>query len=192
MKKVLIFLVSLSFFACEKEYIYPSDGYPIPKKDTTNQPTINPWGKFIVIDGKMYITNHETGEKTVFSHFDTNKNTSSLRWGGSYFEIEELEINKTTYSFYRPKSTPGYGNFILNNDTSKHYEVWWTLRNSSIIEDPIHPQSLLGGSSRPFQGYTLNYTDSLITMYIQEVEGSIGGYNCNYYTILTLKKIQSW
>jgi hypothetical protein len=56
MKKVLIFLISLSFFACEKEYIYLSDGYQIPKKDTNNQPTINSLGKFNVIGGYNYYT----------------------------------------------------------------------------------------------------------------------------------------
>lgn len=189
MIRVLFLFILLSFFGCEKEYIYPSDGYPI-YRDTINQPKINPWGEFLVIGGKMYITNHETGERVVYSHFSDNKIKSSLRWGGSMYEIEEIEVGRTTYSFYRPRGI--YGDFVHNNDTSKHYAVKWSKYYSSIVEDPTHSQYLLGGSARPFQGYTLNYNDSLITMYILEGETSIGGYNCNFYNILTLKKIKSW
>ncbi len=191
-KKALFLFVCVSLIACEKEIIYPSDQYPIPKKDTTQHPLIDAWGEFLVIDGKMYITNNENGERTVFNHFDINKNISSLRWGGSMFEIEDIEKDKTTYSFYRPKPNSNYGNFVLNGDTSKNYEVYWTANNSTIIEDPFDPDYLLGGSARPFKGSTLSYKDSLITMWIQEVETSISGYNCRYYTILTLKKIKSW
>ena len=63
---------------------------------------------------------------------------------------------------------------------------------STIIEDPTHGQQNMGGSGRPFSGITLDYTNQLIGITIQEMEGSINGYNCRYFTELTLKKTQSW
>jgi hypothetical protein len=50
----------------------------------------------------------------------------------------------------------------------------------------------MGGSARPFSGQTISYEDSTVAMQIQEVEGSIDGYNCRYWTQLTLKKVKSW
>ena len=118
MKKVLFLLLAITLFSCEKEFIYPSDQYPIPKKDTIERPTLDAWGEFVITDGKMYIINHESGERFVFSHFGDNKTTSSLRWGGSLFDIEEIEQNKTTYAFYRPKKNSIYGDFVLNGDSN--------------------------------------------------------------------------
>jgi hypothetical protein len=63
---------------------------------------------------------------------------------------------------------------------------------TTIVEDPTHGQSNMGGSARPFFGYTISKKDSLIAISIGEMEGSINGYNCHYRTELTLKKIESW
>lgn len=186
----LVFCITL--FACKKEIIYPSEQYPIKKVDSVSEPNITVWGEFRIIDAKMYMINHETGERQVYNHFGPNKNYSSLRWGGSYFPIEDIVKDSTTYSFYKPFKIPGYGDFVLNGDTSKHYAVYYSGLNKSIVEDPIHSQQLIGGSARPYRGWTMSYKDSLIGIRIQEVEGSIDGYNCNYWTELTLKKIRTW
>jgi hypothetical protein len=53
-------------------------------------------------------------------------------------------------------------------------------------------QQLLGGSARPFSGQLLNYDEKTVVVQIQEMEGSIDGYNCRYWTQLTLKKVQEW
>lgn len=191
--KILSIIVFVLFLgSCQKELIYPSDEYPIKKTSNVIKPSITIWGEFIVIDAIMYVENHETHEKFVFNHFSSDKSHSSLRWGGSIFNIEEIVKDSTTYSFYRPIGFPGYGKFILNNDTSQHYAVYYVGDNKSIIEDPIRPQSLIGGSSRPFSGQTDIYKDSIIAIQIQETEGSINGYNCKYWTQLKLKKIKSW
>jgi len=189
MYKILFLFLITILASCEKQS-YPSDDYP------SNIPTYKPitglsmWGEFIVIDGLMYVDNHETGKQTVYKHFDIGKDKSSLRWGGSTFEIEDIIQNKTTYSFYKPIGNSKYGKFVLNGDTSKHYAVFYMGENKSIIEDPVQPQMLLSGSSRPFSGQRLN--DNTIVLQIQEMEGSINGENCHYWTQLTLKKLRSW
>ena len=199
-KLFIVATIALSLTSCEKEYIYPSDGYPKGKpesyylweNDTTKK--ISLWGKFLIIDAVMYVDNHETGQKIKYNHFGPNKDTSSLRWGGPMFEFEKIQKNHTTYSFYSPLNFPGTGKFVLNDDTTKHYGVSIMGWNKAIVEDPVYgmSQQLLGGSSRPFSGQILNYYDKTVVMQIQEMEGSINGYNCRYWTQLTLKKIEEW
>ena len=192
MKNLYLILLVLFLGSCEKEIIYPSDQYPINKTNKKLGKTIDYWGEFIIIDAVMYIENKETQEKFVFNHFGPNKTHSSLRWGGSLFEIEEIIKDSTTYSFWKPFKFPGYGKFVFNGDTSKHYAVNYIGFNNSIIEDPVRPQSLLAGSARPFSGQTINYDEKTVAIQIQEMEGSIDGYNCRYWTQLTLRKVKSW
>lgn len=195
MKNIIyIIFISLTIYSCKKEYPYPSKDYEYLISDETTGNNITQWGKFLLTDAVMFVKNHETGEKFKFNHFGDSKTKSSLRWGGSLFEFESIYKDSTTFSFYRPKNFPGYGNFILNGDTSKHYAVYYFNQNKTIVEDPIYGQTkqLLGGSSRPFSGQILNYEDKTIVMQIQEVEGSIDGYNCKYWTQLTFKKIEEW
>lgn len=195
--KFFIFaIIALSLVSCKKEYPYPSDGYdvkPVGEYIDTGK-RITQWGKFLVIDAVMFVENHETNEKKMYHHFGPNKNVSSLRWGGSMFDIETIVKDSTTYSFYRPNSFPGYGKFVLNGDTSKHYAVYYFNQNKAIVEDPVYgmTQQLLGGGSRPFSGQLLNYDEKTVVVQIQEMESSINGYNCRYWTQLTLKKIQEW
>jgi hypothetical protein len=192
MNNKLVLLISLiGLFSCKKPYVYPSDTYPVPKQEEPKK-AISIWGKFVIIDAVMYVDNHETGEKKVYSHFGPNKTTSSLRWGGSIYEIEEIKKDTTSYSFWPPINTTGYGKFVLNDDTSRHYAVYYVGTSKCIVEDPVRGQSLMGGSARPFSGQTISYKDSTVAMQIQEVEGSIDGYNCRYWTQLTLKKVKSW
>jgi hypothetical protein len=84
------------------------------------------------------------------------------------------------------------GKFMLNGDSTKFYMVNYMGPYTSIIEDPTHGQQNLGGSSRPFSGQTISKSENTIAIQIQEMEGSINGYNCHYWTQLKLKKIESW
>ena len=194
MKKFLfIIALFLTLVSCKKEYPYPSEGYGvIPTVLDTTKITL--WCKFLIIDAVMFVDNHETGQKTMYHHFDSTKTVSSLRWGGSMFDIETIIKDSTTYSFYRPLNFPGYGKFVLNGDTTKHYAVYYMNQYKKIVEDPIYgmTEQLMGGSARPFSGQILNYEEKTIVMQIQETEGSINGYNCRYWTQLTLKKIEEW
>lgn len=189
-------VIVLSLASCEKDYLYPINGKnvkPVSEYVDTGK-TITQWGKFLVIDGVMFVHNLETNEKKMYHHFDSNKKQSSLRWGGSMFDIENIYKDSTTYSFWRPSSFPGYGKFVLNGDTTKHYAVYYCGFNKAIVEDPVYgmTQQLLGGSSRPFSGQLLNYDEKTVVIQIQEAYNSIDGYNCRYWSQLTLKKIEEW
>ncbi len=194
--KILIQAIIICFLSivisCKKKVVYPTDQLPanVPTKDTT--PTVDSWGKFVIIDATMWVENKETGVKTRYNHFNTTKSRSSHRWGGGMFDIETIIKDTTTYSFWKPINFPGIGKFVLNDDTTKYYGVNYIGMYSTIIEDPTHGQQNMGGSGRPFSGITLDYTNQLIGITIQEMEGSINGYNCRYFTELTLKKTQSW
>lgn len=193
-KTFVLFAVLLSLVSCRKEVIYPTDQLPSNVPSVNSSPRVSAWGKFLITDAKLYVEDHETGIKTVYNHFGPNKDTSSLRWGGSEFDIETIIRNQTTYSFWKPAGSTGtgYGDFVLNGDTSKHYAVYYIGSNTTIVEDPVNPQELLGGSSRPFSGQTISYADSTVAIEIEEMEGSINGHNCHYWTQLTLQKIESW
>lgn len=195
-KTALYFILSITIFvsSCKKEVIYPSDELTAQAQvpNLNNGGCINRWGKFVIVGATMWVENHETGEKKTYNHFSANKSRSSLRWGGSLFDIENIIKDTTTYSFYKPFSYPGFGRFVLNDDTTKFYVVNYVGMYSTIMDDPTHGQSNIGGSSRPFSGITVDYNNNLIGITIQEVEGSIDGYNCRYFTELTLRKIESF
>jgi len=194
MKNYKLFVIGLCLllFSCRKKEIYPTEQLPSNVPSINETKSINSWGKFLIIDAVMYVQNNETNEKFVFNHFGPNKDTSSLRWGGSLFEIENIVKNKTTYSFWSPSSYPGIGLFVLNGDTSKHYVVQYNGPSRSIIENPFYNEQLIGGSARPFSGQTIDYDNKIIAIQIEEVEASINGSNCKYWTQLTLKKIEEW
>jgi len=188
---LLVLSIALSVVSCKKEIIYPTDELPavVPVgPDTTN--TVSIWGEFVITDAVMYVDNHETGQKTKYQHFSPTKSTSSLRMDGSMFDIENIEQNVTTYAFYRPLN--GTGNFVLNGDTTKLYAVRYSGNNKTIIEHPTAFTQLMGGSSRPFSGWTTDLANKVIVIHIQEMEGSMNGYNVHYFTELTLKKVKSW
>lgn len=123
MKKIrqnfIFIMVVLLFVSCKKEMIYPSDTYNIDFSTPTSGPTISLWGEFKVISAVMYIDNHETGEKLIFNHFDSTKLVSSMRWGGSLYDIETIIKDSTTYSFYKPIGLSKYGRFVLNGRHNK-------------------------------------------------------------------------
>ena len=182
--------------SCQPEPISPTDTYPAGLGSMTpvnSGPSVSMWGRFKLISGVMYVDNHETGERLVFNHFNPTKHVSSLRWGGSMFDIENIEENVTTYSFYQPTSYPGYGKFILNDNPTNRYAVYFVGSNKTIVEDPIYNGTvLMGGSARPFSGQTVDYANGIIRIQIQEMEGSINGYNCHYWSELTFQKVAAW
>jgi hypothetical protein len=190
-----LFIATLLLFSsCQEEYPLPSNDYPVLASNNATQPGVSMWGKFKLVSAVMYVVNNETNQKTVYNHFGPNKTVSSLRWGGSIYDIETIIKDSTTFSFYQPMSYPGYGKFVLNGDTTKHYAVYYVGMNKSIVEDPINgmTQQMMGGSARPFSGQTIDYATGMIRIQIQEVQGSIDGYNCRYWSELTFKKIESW
>ena len=171
-----IILISLILFSCKKKEI-----------------NLRPWGKWILRDAVMYVT-YDNGVKEKWAHFSDSKKVSSLRFDGEIlFDIERIEKDVTTWAFYRPVSSNGAGDFVLNDDQSKNYLVQYYGDNMSIIEsDELPLQSNLGGSSRPLIGNTIDSKKKIITMKVQTVVGSINGKNCEYYTQLTMQRIEEF
>lgn len=194
LKFLLVGLITVIFVSsCKKETIYPTDQLPkvIPTGVDTSL-TVNPWGEFLITNAVMYVDDKQTGQHFVYNHFDIGKDTSSLRWGGPQFDIEVIIKNRTTYSFWEPNAN-GSGKFELNGDSTKFYQVQYNGMNKSIIEDPTHGQSNLGGSARPFSGQTISKSEGIIAIQIQETEDvDNNGHAIHYWTQLTLKKIKSW
>ncbi len=192
--KFLLVLVTLTvtLVSCKKAPLYPTNQLPanIPKIDTASM--VGGWGQFVIVDAVMYVENKETGAKTKYQHFSPTKSRSSLRWDGSQFDIENIIKDTTTYSFWKPLNFPGIGKFVLNDDTTHYYGVQYTGMYRTIVEDPTHGQQNIGGSARPFSGQTISVASQTIAIEIEEMEGSINGYNCRYWTQLTLRKIKSW
>lgn len=185
MKHIIVILILSMFISCKKET--PAVVTPVTK----DVRQLSLWGEFVVLDAQLYLDNHETGAKLVYNHFSSSKNVSSLRYDGSVFEIENIMKDVTVYSFYRPQ-TGNISTFLLNRDSSKVYGLNVTSSFSSIIENPTSGQQLMGGSSRPFSGWTIDYDNKIVILHIEEVEASVGGYNCRYFTELRLRKIKEF
>lgn len=188
---LIVLSIAILTVSCRKQEVYPTS--QLPSNVPTNSipaNSVSMWGEFVVTDAIMYVDNHETGEKTVYNHFDSGKSVSSLRIDGPMFDIEKIEKNVTTYAFYQPINS--IGRFILNGDSTKLYDIKYSGSNKTIIEDPTSGIQLIGGSARPFNGWTTDYANGIIVIHIEELEGSLNGYNVHYYTELTLKKTKSW
>jgi len=193
MKNIILFLsICVMLFSCQKEIIYPTDQLPSNTPTIDSSSGLSSWGKFLITDAVMYVTNSETGVKTVYEHFGLNKDSSSLILGGSSIEIETIVKNQTTYSFWKPINFPGNGKFKLNSDSTKFYEVNYIGSYRTIIEDATHNQSNLGGSSKSYNISIVDLQTKTVKIEIGENNGSISGYNCSYFTVLTLVKIEEW
>lgn len=190
--KNLIYLLAVSLVlitsSCQKENIQPT----VQPEQSIQE--IRLYGKWLLVGGSMYMTNLETGQKTKYDHFGPNKTISSLDYNGSDIELETIEVNVTTWSFYQPPAVPGYGEFVLNGDMQTPYGFYVTKNNWTIME---HPQSTasnmqMGGSSRPISSEICNYSDSTAYFYVQEGYTSINGQNYSYISELKFRKIESW
>lgn len=187
-KWFLIVLGLIGLVSCEKEPIYPTDELPANIPSTAAFEGISMWGEFIVIDAVMYARNTLTDQKIKYRHFDIDKDTSSLRYGGPTREIEILIKNKTSYSFYKPIGSSPYGDFVLNNDSTKFYDVYYIGPYKTIVDDYNNSQGLINASGIRFSGQTISLKDS--TVAIQIMEHYNGNWKC--WTQLTMKKIRSW
>ncbi len=183
-------IVVFSLISCQKEEIKPNN-----QVTTQEQPQeIRLYGKWLLVGGSLYLENIETHQKTKYDHFGPGKTISSLDLDGSDIEIEDIELNVTTWAFYQPYTVPGYGKFVLNNDTIQPYGFYVTKHNWSIVEHPQSTQSnmQMNGSSRPISAVICNMSDTTVYFYIQEDYTSIDNMNYKYISELKFKKIESW
>ena len=194
MKKFYYFILifALFFVSSQKESITPTETQKVV--DTTKE-EIRLYGEWLLLDAKMYVENIETHEKTVFNHFDANKTTSSLRYSGSLYEIEDIEQNITVWGFKQPNFVPGNGEFILNRDTIQPYGFYVTKSNWTIVEHPLaymNGGNQIGGSARPIEALIVNYKENIVNFYVQMAYENIDGWNCKYFNELTMIKITEW
>jgi len=167
---LLLLAFVLVFSSCEKE-----------------ETTLKLIGTWLLFDGYLYMDNMETYEKIKYEHFGDGKTTSQLTgFNKPDFEIESLEQNVTTWEFQRD------GDVILNGDEDKPMFLEVTGNWTTIIEHPDPPKpviTMLGGSARPFQGYTYDYDSKVIIIKIQEQVGSYEGYNVEWHSELFFRRI---
>ena len=182
---ILAVIVGIGFTSCQKETIEPNS-QQVENAGTIDE-TISIFGEWVLVDGKMYMENLETGEKFVYNHFDANKTASSLRYEGYMFEFERIVKDSTTWTFIAPNNVPGTGEFWLNNDSIQPYGFYMTNSNMTIVENSTGPQQL-GGSSRPITAYIDDYGQQTVNFYVQEAYTSINGENWKYFNELTFQK----
>lgn len=190
--KSLIYLIisaSLVLASCKKQSVQPNT-----QLATEISQELNLYGKWLLVGGSMYMENLETGQKTKYDHFGPSKTVSSLDYNGSGIDIEVIQINVTTWSFYQPPAVPGYGRFALNGDTLNLYGFYVTKNNWTIMENPQATASnmQMGGSARPISATICNFSDSTAYFYIQEGYTSINNQNYSYISEIKFKKIKSW
>lgn len=181
---ILLIILSIGFISCEKEII------EIPQTPVEVSNEVSIFGEWLLVDGQMFITNTETNEKIVMNHFSDERTVSSLNYSGIKFDIERIEKGVTTWKFLEPPTIPGTGSFILNGNNEKPLGFHMTKNNWTIVEHPLAdtPEEMgLGGSGRPFNAYVVS--GDTIIIQIQEMVGSINGYNCVYFSELTFVKI---
>jgi hypothetical protein len=191
MKSLIYLIISASLFltSCHKQNIQPNTQ---PATEISQE--LRLYGKWLLVGGSMYMENLETGQKTKYDHFGPGKTISSLDYNGSDLDIEVIEVNVTTWSFYQPPAVPGYGRFALNGDTLNTYGFYVTKNNWTIMENPQATASTMqmGGSTRPISATICNLSDSTAYFYIQEGYTSINNQNYRYISELKFKKIKSW
>ena len=190
MKKIIKLLIILSLYSCEKNYPL-IECNPTPP---TNPPPVSYVednlleGESLLMGGKMIIENLQLDYTEEFHHFDAG-NTSSLRYGGSQYEFEEITRYTTTWSFDIPDNIPGMGSFILDYDSLQPYGLNVTSNNLSVTESLVGTTLQLGGSSRPIQYEIISLQNNTLYFYVQESYENIDGYNCRYYNKLFFKKL---
>ena len=190
MKKLIyLFILSLTLISCEKEnfQIDCSNPYPTTQDTTTFAPVGELEGSWILKDAIMYVTNLDFNTTDSLFLFSTSV-TNSLRYGGSYYEFEDITLDETTWSFNYPKNTPGMGLFMLDGDSVNPYGLNVTPNNITVLENMVGIQQM-GGSSRPIHYKMINPHNTLVFVEVQHTYENINGHNSYYYTKLKFKKL---
>jgi len=189
MKKLLnLFILLATLTSCEKEmfYIECDNTYPTTQDTTSFIPVGELEGEWLLKDAIMYVTNLDMDITDSILLF-VSSTTNSLRYGGSYYDFEDISKDETTWLFNYPQNTPGVGLFILDGDSISPYGLNVTYNNITVLENMVGPQQM-GGSSRPIHYKMLNLQNTLVSMEVQHSYENINGYNSYYYTKLKFKK----
>ena len=179
---------SLAFTSCDKKEDPIYQAVEEVKSDT-----LSLYGEWILVSGKLYVENLETGENTVYDHFDASKTTSSLRYSGVLYEFERLEVDVTTWTFIQPINSIAQGEFWLNGDDINPYGLnivgnMWTITEHASTTSSSDMK--LGGSSRPITAVIIDYKSKIVEFTVQDAYESIDGYNCNTFSKLRFQKVR--
>ncbi len=187
MRKFVLFLAlasTLSLFSCKREYIELTIG----EIEVIDDGISLIGNSFVLTSGNIYLENMDNGDKTMYTHFDSNKTLSGMRMGNFEYPLERLEVNITTWSF---RTNGHIGEFILDGDSLNPYGIDGSYGQFTIYEhtnaSTSGPISIkMGGSSKPFQ--TSSEGDE-ITVYIHEAYTTINGVQYTYFNELTFQLV---
>jgi hypothetical protein len=143
-------------------------------------------GKWVLVDGFLYVQDMETGQKVKYEHFGNGKTVSQLTgFNLPNFEFERIEQNVTTWEF-KPNR-----DFILNDNYAAPLYCQITGEWYTLTENPNTNVRVLGGSARPFTPYTYDYKNKIIAIQIQNQVGSLNGRNIEWYNLLIFKFVKA-
>ena len=189
---LLFLILGVTFTSCKKEDIQPTQ----PAIEIA--PSVELSGKWLLVGGEMYVSNLTTDSDSVYSHFGPNKTVSSLRFMESpNFDIESIEINQTTWSFYDPQNVGGFGEFVLNDNNSNPYAIEFSFAGGQVTPKAIipNPNNTSGNqlSRMVLMGFeAYDVANNVWVFYVYNATTSHNGCNYEYFSALKFKKIQSW
>jgi|TARA_B100000902_G_scaffold387192_1_gene430922 hypothetical protein len=190
MKNIYKLLLLILLCSCEKEYplIECENTQPTTQEPTTYVEVSYLEGDWLLIDGDMFMVNLDLDIEEEIFHFGSGM-TSSLRYPNPYYDFEVITRYQTIWSFIFPLQVPGFGSFVLNNDTLSPYGLNVTDNYITVLEPLVGGQQLMGGSSRPLVIERMDVVNGIIDVLVQESYDTIDGYNYRYYSILTFRKV---
>jgi len=190
MKYIYQLLLILILCSCEKEYplIECNTEYPTTQEigEVLDFNYLN--GDWLLVDGTMFINNLDLDISYEIFHFGGGP-TSSLRYQSPSYDFESITRYQTSWSFKLPNNIPGFGSFVMNNDSVSPYGLNVSENHITVIESIVGSELLLGGSSRPLVIKNIDIVNDIIDVLVQETYELIDGYNHHYYSVLTFKKI---
>ena len=188
---VVLFVASLLLFACTKPVVEEPSKFVA--KDVDNR-SMSLTGEWLLLEGEMRFAAASGNSFLKYDHFGPGRTTSSLRYEGSRFNLEELVQDTTTWSFYNPLPGNSYCTFVLNNDTLHPYSLNVNSMGYSIFEyeNATAATMQLGGSARQVQAFVADYANKIMEAHVQWVVCSINGQSWEYFSILKFKKIKEW
>jgi hypothetical protein len=122
---------------------------------------------WVLVDGKVYIEELETGSKFYYDHFAPGKSNSSINIDGGVTETDSIFQNKTTWYFSN-------NSFTLNSD--KTFQA--SFNDNSVIR--VYP--MRNGSAMIIQMQKL--TKEELVVKVGEAYENINGVNVHYFSIL--------
>ena len=192
--KILLLIVSLIIFSCQKEIIIPETNKPIiisgptVPGDTTifgGSTTVDDYIHDSLImgyvwtleDGRVYVENLDKGYKNVYNYFDGTNNVASLSlFDNSTILIDDIKKDVTTWCFSGDK-------FMLNSQNVYDFKKKYNQFNELIFE----PYGLVGGTSVPM--IIVDADDTHMKVRLRESYKSDTVYNYRYFSELIFKRV---